>query len=61
MMLGKSPGVSIPDKLRIIQLLVAYLNQVIIIVFARNITKLAKNHSGIILLITSMDGPIRRV
>jgi hypothetical protein len=36
------------NKLRIIKLLEADLNQVIRIAFARNITRLAKEHSGII-------------
>jgi hypothetical protein len=41
-MLEKVPGISRSDKLRIIQLLEAYLNQVIRIYFARNKTRLAK-------------------
>jgi predicted transcriptional regulator len=41
-MLEKIPGVSRSDKLRIIQLLQADLNQVLIIAIARNIGRLAK-------------------
>jgi hypothetical protein len=41
-MLEKVPGISRSDKLRVIQLLEADLNQVIRIVFVRNITRLAK-------------------
>jgi hypothetical protein len=47
-MLEKIPGVSRSDKLRIIQLLEADLNQVLRITFARNIGRLAKEHEGII-------------
>jgi hypothetical protein len=47
-MLEKIPGVSRSDKLRIIQLLGADLNQVLRIAFARNIGRLAKEHEGII-------------
>jgi hypothetical protein len=47
-MLEKVPGISISDKLPIIQLLEANLNQVLRISFARNITRLAKEHEGII-------------
>jgi hypothetical protein len=47
-MLEKILGVARSNKLRIIQLLEADLNQVICISFARNITRLAKEHSGII-------------
>jgi hypothetical protein len=47
-MLEKIPGVSRSDKLRIIQLLEADLNQVLRIAFARNIGRLAKEHEGII-------------
>jgi hypothetical protein len=47
-MLKKIPGVSRSDKLRIIQLLEAYLNQVLRIAFSRNIGILAKEHEGII-------------
>jgi hypothetical protein len=36
------------NKLRIIQLLEADLNQFLIISFARNITRLAKTHEGVI-------------
>jgi hypothetical protein len=42
-MLDKIPGVVRSNKLRIIQLLEADLNQVWRIAFARNITKLTKN------------------
>jgi hypothetical protein len=41
-MLEKIPGVSRLDKLRMIQLLEADLNQVLIIAFERNIGRLAK-------------------
>jgi hypothetical protein len=47
-MLEKIPGVVRSNKLRIIQLLEADLNQVLRIAFARKITKLAKNNKGII-------------
>jgi hypothetical protein len=47
-MLEKAPGISRSDKLRIIQILEADLNQVIRIAFARNITCLAKEYEGII-------------
>jgi hypothetical protein len=47
-MLEKVPGISRSEKLRIIQLLEAYLNQVLRIALARNITRLAKDHEGII-------------
>jgi hypothetical protein len=47
-MLEKIPGVPRSNKLRIIQLLEADLNQVLRITFARNISRLAKEHSGII-------------
>jgi hypothetical protein len=47
-MLEKIPGVSKSDKLRVIQLLEADINQVLRVAFARNITKLAKQHDGII-------------
>jgi hypothetical protein len=47
-MLEKIPGVMRSNKLRIIQLLEADLNQVLRIDFARNIYKLAKNNKGII-------------
>jgi hypothetical protein len=47
-MLEKVPGISITDKLRIIQLLEADLNQVLSIAFARNTARLAKEHEGII-------------
>jgi hypothetical protein len=47
-MLEKIPGVVRYNKLRIIQLLEADLNQVLRITFTRNIAKLAKNNKGII-------------
>jgi hypothetical protein len=47
-MLENMPGVWRSDKLRIIQLLEADLNQLLRVAFARNITKLAKQHDGII-------------
>jgi hypothetical protein len=47
-MLENIPGVPRSNKLRIIQLLEADLNQVLRIAFARNISRLAKEHSGII-------------
>jgi hypothetical protein len=47
-MLKKVPGIPRPDKLIIVQLLEADLNQVLRIAFARNITRLAKDHEGII-------------
>jgi hypothetical protein len=47
-MLEKVPGILRSDKLRIIQLLEADLNQVLRIAFARNITRLTKDHEGII-------------
>jgi hypothetical protein len=47
-MLEKVPGIPRSDKLIIIQLLEADLNQVLRIAFARNITRLAKDHEGII-------------
>jgi hypothetical protein len=47
-MLEKVPAISRSNKLRIIQLLEADLNQVLRIAFARNITRLAKDHEGII-------------
>jgi hypothetical protein len=47
-MLEKIPGVVRTNKLRIIQLLEAYLNQVLRIAFARNITKLARDNEGVI-------------
>jgi hypothetical protein len=46
--LEKIPGVVRSNKLRIIQLLEADLNQVLRIAFARNISKLARNNKGII-------------
>jgi hypothetical protein len=47
-MLEQVPGIPQSDKLRTIQLLEADLNQVLRIAFARNITRLAKDHEGII-------------
>jgi hypothetical protein len=47
-MLEKIPRVVRSNKLRIIQLMEADLNQVLRISFARNIAKLAKNNKGII-------------
>jgi hypothetical protein len=47
-MLEKIPGVARSDKLRIIQIMEADLNQVLRIIFAINISKLANNDSGII-------------
>jgi hypothetical protein len=47
-MLEKIPGVARSNKLRIIQLLEADLNQVLRIAFARNITRLAKTHESVI-------------
>jgi hypothetical protein len=47
-MLEKSPGISRSDKLRMIQLLEADRNQVLMISFARNITQITKEHEGII-------------
>jgi hypothetical protein len=46
-MLETLPGILRSDKLRIIQLLEADLDQVLRIAFARNITHLAKDHEGI--------------
>jgi hypothetical protein len=47
-MLEKILGVSRSDKLRIIQLLEADLNQLLRIAFTKNIGRLAKEHEGII-------------
>jgi hypothetical protein len=47
-MLEKISGVSRSDKLRIVQLLEADLNQVLHVEFTRNITKLVIQHKGII-------------
>jgi hypothetical protein len=47
-MLEKIPGVPHSNKLRIIQLLKADINQVLRIAFARDISRLAKEHAGII-------------
>jgi hypothetical protein len=46
--LEKIPGIARKNKLRIIQLLEADLNQVLRAAFARNIRKLAQNHEGVI-------------
>jgi hypothetical protein len=46
--LEKIPGVIRTNKLRIIQLLEADLNQVLLSAFARNISKLAQDKDGII-------------
>jgi hypothetical protein len=48
LILEKVPGIPRSDKLRTIQLLEADLNQVLRISFTRNITRLAKDHEGII-------------
>jgi hypothetical protein len=48
-MLEKSPGVPRINKLRIIQILEANLNQVLRSAFARNISKLAQDTPGIII------------
>jgi hypothetical protein len=47
-MLEKIPGIARSNKVRIIQLLEADLNQVLRAAFARNVTKLAQNHKGVI-------------
>jgi hypothetical protein len=47
-MLEKVHGISRSDKLQIIQLLEVDINQVLRIAFARNITRLTKEHEGII-------------
>jgi hypothetical protein len=47
-MLEHIPGVSRSDKLRTTQLLEADLNKVLRVAFTLNITKLAKQHDGII-------------
>jgi hypothetical protein len=47
-MLEKIAGFVRSNKLRIIQLLEADINQVLRIAFARNIAKLSKNNKGII-------------
>jgi hypothetical protein len=47
-MIEKVPGIPRSDELRIIQLLEADLNHVLRIAFARNTTRLAKDHEGII-------------
>jgi hypothetical protein len=46
--LEKIPGIARTNKLRIIQLLEADLKQIFRAAFARNITKLAQNHEGVI-------------
>jgi hypothetical protein len=46
-MLEKIPGIARTNKLRIIQMLEANLNQVLRAAFARNIMKLAHNHDGV--------------
>jgi hypothetical protein len=48
-MLEKIPGVVRSKKLRIIQLLDADLNQVLIIAFTINITRLATTHNDVII------------
>jgi hypothetical protein len=45
---GEIPGIARTNKLRILQLLEADLNQVLRAAFARNITKLAQNNEGVI-------------
>jgi hypothetical protein len=47
-MLEKVSGISRSDKLQIIQILEADLNQLLKIAFAQNITRLAKEHKVII-------------
>jgi hypothetical protein len=47
LMLEKFPGIPCSNKLRIIPFLEADTNQVLRIAFARNISRLAKEHSGI--------------
>jgi hypothetical protein len=47
-MLEKVPAITRSDKLLIIKLLEAGLNQVLRIEFARNITHLTKEHEGIL-------------
>jgi hypothetical protein len=47
-MLKKIPGIARTNKLRIIQLLETDPNQVLRAACARNITKLAQNHEGVI-------------
>jgi hypothetical protein len=48
LMLENIPGIPRSNKLRIIESLEADLNQVLCITFTRNISRLAKGHSGII-------------
>jgi hypothetical protein len=45
-MLEKIPGIARTNKLIIIQLLEADLNQVLIAAFSRSVTKVAQNHKG---------------
>jgi hypothetical protein len=47
-MLEKITGIARTNKLVIIQLLEADMNQVLLAAFARNVTKLAQNHKGVI-------------
>jgi hypothetical protein len=47
-MLERIPGLARTHKLRIIQLFEANLNQALRATFARNITKVAHNHEGVI-------------
>jgi hypothetical protein len=47
-MLEKIPGIARANKLRIVHLLGGGLNQVLRAVFARNITKMAHNHEGVL-------------
>jgi hypothetical protein len=48
-MLEKIPGIARTNKLMIIQLLKADLNQVLWAAFARNVTKFSQNHKGVII------------
>jgi hypothetical protein len=48
-MLEKIPGIARSKKLRIIMLLKEDLNQVLRAAYARNVTKLAQNHKGVII------------
>jgi hypothetical protein len=47
-MLEKIPGIARTDKLRIIQLLAVDLKHILRAAFARNMTKLSHNHTGVI-------------
>jgi hypothetical protein len=47
--LEKIPGIARSNNLRIIQLLEADMNQVLRAAFARNVTKLAQSHKGVII------------